>query len=208
VVDFGLATVLTPDDPRPRYTRRVLELTVFLIPSVLYLLAQHVRVRRGRAGVDRLPAPARLGLTPGTGSGYLWALVLLIPLSILGYLALILIPPDALSTPGVSVAAVSSAGVAVNTALRALGEELFFRGLLGGIFVRRLGFYVGNTLQAVVFLVPHAALLLIDTRLWPILPVQFAAGWLLGWLRTKSGSILPGALVHAAANVAAGLLVG
>jgi membrane protease YdiL (CAAX protease family) len=59
-----------------------------------------------------------------------------------------------------------------------------------------------------VVLVPHTALLLVHTRLWPILPVRFAAGWLLGWLRTKSGSILPGALVHAAANVAAGLLVG
>ena len=27
------------------------------------------------------------------------------------------------------------------------------------------------------------ALLLVDLRLWPILPVQFAAGWMLGWLR-------------------------
>jgi membrane protease YdiL (CAAX protease family) len=97
---------------------------------------------------------------------------------------------------------VTSAGIAVAISLRALGEEVFFRGLVGGVFVCRLGFYGGNTLQAIVFLVPHAALLLIDVRLWPILPVQFAAGWLLGWLRTTSGSILPGAVVQAGAVAA------
>ena len=50
-------------------------------------------------------------------------------------------------------------------------------------------------------------MLLVDARLWPILPVQFAAGWLLGWLRHSSGTFVPGAAVHAAANIAAGLIV-
>lgn len=62
-------------------------------------------------------------------------------------------------------------------------------------------------MQAVGVLAPHLLLLAIDARLWPILPVQFAAGWLLGWLRHRADSCLPGGLAHAVANVAAGLLV-
>lgn len=72
--------------------------------------------------------------------------------------------------------------------------------------MRRLGFGRGNLLQAVVFLIPHLALLLIDMRLWPLIPVQFAAGWLLGWLRYKTGTSLPGAAVHVLTNIAAGLI--
>lgn len=177
------------------------ELILFLIPSAIYFLIQGKRRRLGL-----LSAAKRLGAIWGTGSAYLWALVLLIPLGILGYLAIILIPAEALSTPGVSVAKVTSIAAALGVMLRALGEEIFFRGLLGGLLVRRLGFTWGNLLQSVIFLVPHTLLLLIDASLWPILPVQFAAGWLLGWLRNKSGSFLPGALVHAVANIGAGLI--
>ena len=90
--------------------------------------------------------------------------------------------------------------------LRAVGEEVFFRGLLGGVLVRRFGFARGNLLQSVIFLFPHLPLLLVDARLWPILPVQFATGWLLGWLRTKTGTFVPGAVVHVVANLSAGLL--
>jgi len=91
--------------------------------------------------------------------------------------------------------------------VRALGEEVFFRGLLGGVLIRRLGFGWGNLVQALLFLVPHLALLMIDVRLWPLIPVQFAAGWLLGWLRHRSDSFVPGAVVHVFANIAAGLVV-
>ncbi|MBB1033761.1 CPBP family intramembrane metalloprotease [Dietzia sp. CQ4] len=105
-----------------------------------------------------------------------------------------------------SLAAMSSVGVAAAVVLRAVGEEVFFRGLLGGVFIRRLGFGWGNLLQSVVFLVPHLALLAVDVRLWPLIPVQFAAGWLLGWLRHRSGTLVPGAAVHALANLAAGAI--
>jgi len=43
----------------------------------------------------------------------------------------------------------------------ALGEEVFFRGLLGGYLERRFGFMKGNTMQAFVFLLPHLLLLLV-----------------------------------------------
>lgn len=123
-----------------------------------------------------------------------------------GWLAIVLVPGEVLETPGVSIARLTSVSVAIGVVLRAVGEEVFFRGLLGGVLIRRRGFLWGNLLQAVLFLVPHLPLLLIDARLWPILPVQFAAGWLLGWLRHKTGTFVPGAVVHVVANIAAGLI--
>ena len=65
----------------------------------------------------------------------------------------------------------------------ALGEEIFFRGLLGGWLVRKFGFALGNILQTLVFLLPHLLLLLISFSLLPILILQTFAGRLLGWLR-------------------------
>ncbi|NLE76526.1 MAG: CPBP family intramembrane metalloprotease [Chloroflexi bacterium] len=82
----------------------------------------------------------------------------------------------------------------------ALGEEALFRGLLGGWLVRRLGFAVGNTVQTLVFLLPHLLLLLVSVGLWPLLAAQFLAGWLCGWLRHRSGSILPGWVAHSLSN--------
>lgn len=82
----------------------------------------------------------------------------------------------------------------------ALGEELLFRGLLAGVLFRRLGFAIGNVLQAALFLLPHLALLFVSLSFWPLLLVQLLVGWLLGWLRFRSASILPGWAAHALLN--------
>jgi membrane protease YdiL (CAAX protease family) len=82
----------------------------------------------------------------------------------------------------------------------ALGEEMFFRGLLGGWLMRKLGFALGNLVQAAIFLLPHLLLLQLGTAIWPVFIVQFVAGWLQGWLRYRSASILPGWLVHTLSN--------
>lgn len=148
----------------------------------------------------------RLGMSWGSGPAYGWALLLLAPLLLTSWLSIALIPPEALETPGVSIAQLTSVSTAMAVVLRAVGEEVFFRGLLGGVLIRRLGFLWGNLLQAALFLLPHLILLLVDVRLWPIVPVQFAAGWLLGWLRHKTGTFVPGAAVHVVVNVAAGLI--
>ena len=67
-----------------------------------------------------------------------------------------MIPADVREAPGVSIASVASVGAVVGVVLRALGEEVFFRGLLAGVLIRRLGFAWGNLMQALAFLVPHA----------------------------------------------------
>jgi CAAX amino terminal protease family. len=90
---------------------------------------------------------------------------------------------------------------------RALPEEVFFRGWLGGCMVRRFGFWMGNTLQALVFLFPHLLLLTVTMALWPITILQFAAGWLQGWLRWRSESVIPSTMVHAITNILGALPV-
>lgn len=177
------------------------EFVLFCIPTAIYLAVQS-------RGVDRTlrSAMTRAGVSWGAPSTYCWALLLLLPLVLAGWLAIVLVPEDVLELPGVSIAQTTSIGAVVGVILRAVGEEVFFRGLLSGVLFRRLGFGWGNLVQALVFLVPHLALLLVDARLWPLIPVQFAAGWLLGCLRHKTDSFAPGAVVHAFANVVAGLL--
>lgn len=176
------------------------EFLLFLIPSSIYFL---VYGRRKRLGYK--VAAKRLGAVWGQGSAYLWAFALLAPLAMLGCLAVAAIPAEVLSAPSVRTASISSAGAALAVLLRAVGEEIFFRGLVGGALVRRLGFSWGNLLQSAIFLVPHMPLLLLDAALWPVLPLQFLSAWLLGWLRTKTGTFVPGGILHAIVNTGAGL---
>ena len=79
----------------------------------------------------------------------------------------------------------------------ALGEEIFFPRLVGGWSTRRFGFYAGNTLQTLALLLPHLLLLLVGMDLRSLLPLPLLAGWLLGRLRYRSGSILPSWLLTA-----------
>ena len=181
----------------------MIEFIVFCIPSVVYVIVQS----RGQ-GQNVESTLQRVGATWGSPSGYRWALVLLLPILLTGWLAITVIPAEILDDPGVTVGRITSVGAAVGVVARAVGEEVFFRGLLGGVLMRRLGFGWGNLLQAAAFIVPHLALVLIDARIWPIIPVQFAAGWLFGWLRYKTGTFVPGAALHFVTNIVAGLVVG
>jgi membrane protease YdiL (CAAX protease family) len=86
-------------------------------------------------------------------------------------------------------------------------EELLFRGLIAGALSRRLSLVWANVTQSAIFLLPHLPLLFVMPEMWPLLPLVFAGSLVFGWLRIKSGSILPPWLMHAAANVTTGLMV-
>ncbi|TRX59883.1 CPBP family intramembrane metalloprotease [Corynebacterium hiratae] len=122
----------------------------------------------------------------------------------IGYAGIRVVSSASLAIPGV----VLSQGVSLAVIFRAIGEEVFFRGFLGGLLLRCCGFWGGNTLQAGLFLLPHLMLLSFDAQLWPILPVQFLCGWILGVVRHRSGSVIECAVLHAAINLAIGLLAG
>lgn len=89
----------------------------------------------------------------------------------------------------------------------ALGEELLFRGLIAGWLLGWLGAWWGNLAQALVFLLPHLVLLFIAPGLWwLVILAAFGGGLVLGVVRQRTGSILPGMLGHGILNtVAAGV---
>ena len=121
----------------------MIEFLLFLCPSVLYIL-----VRRKSLGVSR--ALAHVGWRWGSWQAAGLSLVLFPVLLGIGYLGIRLVSTASLTLPGV----VLVHGVSGAAILRAVGEEIFFRGFLGGLFLRRWGLWVGNTLQAALFLVP------------------------------------------------------
>jgi len=49
-------------------------------------------------------------------------------------------------------------------------------------------------------------LLTVSTNLWPLLPAQFFAEWLYGWLLFESDSVLPGWIAHSLANAVGALI--
>ena len=180
-----------------------LQLIVLSVPSLIY-----VAVRR-RRGEKRNEVFRKIGWQGSRPIYFLWSLGVTIVAGGLGWLAFQTVPPDVLQDPNISISAYAGRTLGVTSFLLAwlreainvaLGEEVFFRGFLGGLLVRRLGFAVGNTVQALLFLLPHLLLLLVSLNLWPIIAVQMLAGWLLGWLRYRSDSILPGWLAHSLIN--------
>jgi len=88
-----------------------------------------------------------------------------------------------------------------------LTEELLFRGMIAGSLSRRLSLLWANIAQAFIFLLPHLAILAFAPELWPILPLVFVGALLFGWLRIKSGSIIPSWLMHSSGNIAIALSV-
>ncbi|MBE0411153.1 MAG: CPBP family intramembrane metalloprotease [Anaerolineales bacterium] len=180
-----------------------LQLMLLTIPSLVYIIVQQ---RRGQSWIESI---RRIGWKGSPPVLYLWSLGLTFILTTLGWIAFRSIPAEILSHPNVAVSEYIDLAPTLTTFLIilfreafqvALGEEIFFRGFLGGWLFRHFGFMVGNALQSIIFLLPHLFLLLASTSLWPILPVQFLAGWLYGWLRYRSDSILPGWLSHSLVN--------
>ena len=179
-------------------TSAILELIIFSLPSVLY--ARAIRRRGATPGEAR----AAIGWQAGRPVGYALSAavtVVLLPATYLALHALSAMPVTGSSGLHATYGQASTLTGYLAIAILAIAEEIFFRGLLAGILIRRFGLAAGNTLQALIFLAPHLLLLLVSSALWPLLPVQLLSGWLLGWLRWKTSSIGPCCLSHIAANI-------
>ena len=81
-------------------------------------------------------------------------------------------------------------------------EELFFRGLVQGVLIRRLGTGVGLVLTAAIFAAGH-----ITSEGLTAPFVLFPMGLLLGWLRLTTKSLASGMVAHATFNAVAVLLL-
>ncbi|ARC84248.1 CAAX protease self-immunity family protein [Clostridium argentinense CDC 2741] len=92
-----------------------------------------------------------------------------------------------------------------------LSEELFFRGFLTKRFVKRFGFKIGNSIQALLFGLMHG---IIFRELSGILGavivtlITAMAGWLMGVINEKQseGSIISSWLLHGCANTLASII--
>ncbi len=180
----------------------IVELFLFSLPSLLYTR------RLRRSGCDRRQALRAVGLQRGSKRGYVLALILVPIVSGLALALVQLIPSGILHGHSKNIVGTpSTAAGYAGIVILALAEEVLFRGLLAGLLFRRFGFQIGNAIQAAVFLAPHLLLLLVSLRLWPLLPLQLIAGWVLGWLRHRSDSIAPGWLLHAVINLLPALVL-
>lgn len=180
-----------------------LQLVVLSVPSLVYALVQRAR------HVSRVEICRDLGLRRCQGVDLVCALGATALVSFLAWAAFSIIPVKVLDDPRASTSAYAGVTLTAGTFLMALlreavyvalGEEVFFRGFLGGWLNRRLGFAAGNVVQSLVFVLPHLLLLTLSLRLWPLTLVQLIAGWLMGWLRYRSDSILPSWLAHTLIN--------
>lgn len=76
-----------------------------------------------------------------------------------------------------------------------LSEEIFFRGFLTKIFVDRLGFKLGNSIQATIFGLIHGVIFISEVgflKSMVIVTITGAIGVLMGWINEKQsgGSII------------------
>lgn len=180
-----------------------LQLVILSVPALLYLVV--LRHRREPWKIAFL----KIGWQSSDPVNYLLSLITLIIMGGLGWLALRIVPAQILQDPNLNISAYQGISIGFTAFLSiflreaiytALGEEIFFRGWLGGWLVRRFGFFTGNLTQALLFFLPHLVLLTVSINLWPVVAVQFLAGWMLGWLRYRSNSILPGWVAHSLIN--------
>ena len=135
--------------------------------------------RRGRrwtgAGAGRAPVPAWLVLGIGLGAFGVGRL---------------------LAVGSVPVAPFILTSVALNS-LAAVAEEAFFRRFAYGLAAVR-GPAVAVVASAALFAAVH-----VTVWGWAVLPLDFAAGLVLGWQRWASGGWAVPAATHVAANVLA-----
>jgi uncharacterized protein len=187
------------------------QLLILSIPSFIL-----VGIYRWRVGESWRNSFAKVGWQGSKLIYYFWSLVVLAVIGGLAWLAMKFIPPELFQSDHVNISNYAATpktfsgivGIFFYEAFYvALGEEIFFRGWLGGWLNRRAGYILGNTIQSIIFLLPHLMLLTISFRFWPILIPQFIAGWLQGWLRFRSDSILPGWLCHSLSNTLSALSI-
>ncbi|MBF9010579.1 CPBP family intramembrane glutamic endopeptidase [Corynebacterium phoceense] len=147
--------------------------------------------------------PVTVGLGRPQAHGWTWAGILLLVLLMLSYLVLLPVPAEVVAQTTTATTAMGFLAMA----LRAVGEEIFFRGFLQGIITQRWNAGAGITVQGLLFGLIHLPLAMMDVALIPLFVVQIATGFAQGWLREKSASLWPGAAVHAAINILTAMLL-
>lgn len=95
-----------------------------------------------------------------------------------------------------------------------LAEEILFRGFIAKRLTNKLGFKIGNILQALIFGIIHLILFwgIAKTTIIPLIIIfslTTIAGWTIGMVKEKyaNGSIIPGWVGHGIGNVLAYFII-
>jgi membrane protease YdiL (CAAX protease family) len=191
----GRAIVPAPADPTKALTAiSVFEVYALLVVSLYLPLGRHGDLRK-RLRV-RFTTVGDLALVVGVGA-LCWGAVVVVFFAIgaLGALgdSLIWLGSDG-GRLGSIDPVTTSLSLLRACVLAPIGEELLFRGALFGWLRGRAGAWPTIFVSAVLFGAVH---------ILPILmPVGFALGLGLGWVRERTGSVLPGIFFHIAHNTA------
>ena len=145
--------------------------------------------------------PVTVGLGRPQAHGWTWAGILLLVLLVLSYLVLLPVPAEVVAQTTTATTAMGFLAMA----LRAVGEEIFFRGFLQGLVAQRWNACVAIAVQGTLFGLLHVPIALLDVSLIPLFVLQVTTGFALGWLREKAASLWPGAAVHAVINILSAL---
>lgn len=188
----------------------LVQLAIFgAIPLLAYAAYQVLRHKRGwrdimqRAGLKRSPWRHVL-LSAGFALASVVAVVIWRP------------SPDIVAPEGSALHGFIGLGLGLHAVALAvlyaviktgLTEEILFRGLIAGSLSRRLPLAWANLAQATIFALPHLLILTIAPDMWVLLPIVFATGLVMGWIRMTSGSIIGPWLIHASTNLAMALSI-
>ena len=196
-------------------TSQTIESSFTTALAVLLVATVYVVIVHFRAKVSWVDAWRRTGLTLGTARWWLISFGLLVPWLTYVWISYQLMPVSAQDTSspyrillGQGLRAdVIAAAIAYGVVSAGFGEELLFRGLIGGALGRRMKLWKANAIQALVFLAPHLLILLVKPEAALMLPIGvFGLGLLTGWLRLRSGSVGPAIVVHGIGNAFVGIL--
>ncbi|WP_175956132.1 CPBP family intramembrane glutamic endopeptidase [Schaalia sp. Marseille-Q2122] len=180
-------------------------LLLSVVPLIWWLVT--ARTRAGFFSWIGLRAPERFG-----GALVGWSVLILVATFVLGVGIQWLLagtPVAASKFAGLGVGALPAILVFAFVGT-ALGEEIFFRGFLLKRFNSAMSFQAANTAQGALFGVLHGIMFFsllpfVSTLL--VIVFTGVIGWSLGMVneRLAGGSIVPSWLIHAGANLLAGL---
>ena len=187
----------------------ILQILVFaLIPFLVYL----IKTRSVKGFLDYI------GLKPSNSRANMLALlvmlVIVVPLLTLIFLSkdfkAIMINPESVTGKirqmGLGVEAIVTIMIAA-ILKTSLSEEIFFRGFVAKRLIAVTNFRTGNLIQALIFGIMHTLLFMLITNNVLFLTVIFifptAGAYLSVYLNEKmaNGSIIPGWIAHASANL-------
>lgn len=187
----------------------LIQFILFMLPVAIVFLIQRKRKEQNLLKwIGCYPMPSVKIVAPILKTFFLSTAIMIIPIVVLTHFKLL--DANLFATAGQAASGFTLANiyaVLVKAWLQtAVTEEIFFRGFIGKMLVRRFGFKIGNALQGLIFGLPHGLPLILVTGNWIAGIVLILCAAIVGMLQMQlnekngNGSIVPSILVHGVMN--------